>query len=204
MTLEIYGFTQSRAQRTLWMAEEIKAVRGLDFTHDGSPPVPGPALDALLAMNPMGQVPVIKDDDFVLRESMAINLYLAKKHKVLLADSLEQEALAMQWSFWVMTSVESHALNTLKYNLGIMGFEKDPARVAEEVAELERPLKVLESHLAENAYLLGDEFTVADLNVASVFGWLMMAEVDLSQYSAIGAWLGKCLSREAATAARQH
>lgn len=204
MTLEILGFSQSRAFRTLWMAEEIKAVKGLDFTHNGSVPQPGPDLDALLKLNPMGQVPVIKDEDFVLRESMAINLYLAKKHGVLAPQTLEEEALMMQWSFWVMTSVESHALNALKYNLGAMGFEKDDAKVAAELSELERPLGVLESHLAENDYLLGGEFTVADLNVACVLLWLRMGRVDISQYTAIGSWLDRCTAREAATAARRH
>ena len=204
MTLEIYGFSQSRAFRTLWLAEEIKAAKGLDFTHEGSTPQPGPELDALLAMNPMGQVPVINDDGFVLRESMAINLYLAKKHNVLAPQTPEQEALAMQWSFWVMTAVESHALNALKYNLGAMGFEKDPEKVAEEVAQLERPLRVLESHLGSNSYLVGDEFTVADLNVACVVLWLRMGQIDFAQYPAIASWFEKCTSREAATAARKH
>src|SRR5438067_12198896 len=75
--LKIYGIAASRAFRTLWMALEL----GLDyeqvqvgFGEDGVKSA------AFLAINPNGRVPAIKDGDFVLWESMAINLYLAKKH----------------------------------------------------------------------------------------------------------------------------
>ena len=112
---------------------------------------------------------------FVLRESMAINLYLAKKHNVLAPQTLQEEALAWQWCFWVMTSVESHTLEALKYNLGAMGVEQDDAKTQAEMEALERPFSVLEQHLGSQAYLLGDQFTVADLNVASVLLWLRMA-----------------------------
>ena len=204
MSLEIFGFSQSRAFRALWMAEEIKAATGLAFSHDGSIPQPGPQLDAMLALNPMGQVPVIRDDGFVLRESMAINLYLARKYHVLSLQTLEDEALAWQWSFWVMTSVESPSLDALKYALGILGAEQDATKVVSAKAELDRPLSVIEKHLSSQSHLVGGAFSVADLNVASVLLWLRMGRIDISQYTATNNWLDQCMSRAAVTAARQH
>lgn len=204
MGLEIFGFSQSRAFRTLWMAEEIKATNSIEFTHDGSIPQPGPQLDALLELNPMGQVPVIRDDGFVLRESMAINLYLAKKHGVLSLSSLEDEALAWQWSFWVMTSVEGPTLDALKYKLGALGAEQDDAKAQAAMDELAKPLGVLEAHLANSSHLIGNDFSVADLNVASVLFWLRMARIDISHYPVVSDWLDRCSSRAAVTAARQH
>lgn len=204
MGLEIFGYSQSRAFRALWMAEEIKAAKGLDFDHTNSSPMPGPELDALLELNPMGQVPVIRDDGFVLRESMAINLYLAKKHEVLSLSTLEDEALAWQWSFWVMTSVESHTLEALKYKLGMMGVEQNDAKVDAEMEALSRPLDVLENQLSSNSHLIGASFSVADLNVASVLMWLRMGQIDISNYEAMSEWLARCLARQAVTAARQH
>ena len=204
MSLKIYGFPQSRAFRALWMAEEIKAVNGIEFSLDGSVPQPGPALDELMKMNPMGQVPVIRDGDFVLRESMAINFYLAKKHGVLSLASLEEEALAWQWSFWVMTSVESATLDALKYKLGAMGVEQSDEKCQAAMDELAKPLGVLNQHLESQPYLVGDSFTVADLNVASVLMWLRMAQIDIAHYGAISKWLEQCGSRPAVTAARQH
>ena len=204
MSLEIFGYSQSRAFRTLWMAEEVKAAKGLDFEHTNSAPMPGPELDELLKLNPMGQVPVIRDDGFLLRESMAINLYLAKKFEVLAPSTLEEEALAWQWSFWVMTAVESHTLEALKYKLGMMGVEQSDEKVATEMEALSRPLDVLESHLSSHAHLVGESFTVADLNVAAVLMWLRMGSIDISKYEALNAWLDRCLERQAVTAARQH
>ncbi len=77
MALKIYGVARSRAFRTLWMAAEL----GLPYEHvkvdfaDG-----GTRQPAYLAINPNGHVPAIDDDGFRLWESMAINLYLAKKY----------------------------------------------------------------------------------------------------------------------------
>lgn len=77
MSLKIYGVARSRTFRTLWMAKEL----GLDYEHltvdfaTGETRTP-----AHLALNPNGHIPVIDDDGFVLWESMAINLYLAKKY----------------------------------------------------------------------------------------------------------------------------
>src|SRR4029434_9221555 len=63
------------------------------------------------AINPAGRIPAIDDDGFRLAESMAINIYLAKKHGGELAPkSLEEEARMLQWSFWAMTEVEKSLL----------------------------------------------------------------------------------------------
>src|SRR3989442_14391502 len=112
MALKIYGVGRSRAFRTLWMAKEL----GLDYEHlkvdfaDGSTRQP-----SHLAVNPNGHVPVIDDDGFILWESMAINLYLAKKYGAggLYPSRIEDEARAWQWSFWGMTELERLVLTAL-------------------------------------------------------------------------------------------
>src|SRR5215475_9530261 len=95
--LRIYGSARSRATRTLWMAEEL----GLQYEHlDYAPRSPETRTPEYLALNPNGAVPTIDDDGFVLSESMAINLYLAKKHGKLYPSDPKAEALVWQWSFW--------------------------------------------------------------------------------------------------------
>ena len=193
MPLKIYGPAQSRTYRTLWMAAEL----GLEYEHitEGTP-------EELAAVNPMGQVPVIDDDGFILAESLAINIYLAHKHGKLLPESLQERAQTLRWSFWVMTAVEGTLLDVLKHLHGIMGYEKDPDAVAAGIETLQRPLRVLNGHLADRDYLVSGDFSVADLNVAGVLSWSRMAQIDLSDHGNVDDWLNRCLGRDAAVRAR--
>ena len=157
MSLTIYGPAQSRAMRALWMAHEL----GLEFENKPGFGDDG-ASQQLLAKNAMGQVPVIDDDGFVLAESMAINLYLAKKHGKLAPATLEDEAQTLRWSFWAMTAVEKTLLDVLLDSRGLMGREQNAEAAKAGIEALQRPLTVLNDALADRDYLLGSEFTVAD------------------------------------------
>ena len=89
--LRIYGIARTRAFRAIWIAKEL----GLDYEH-----IPieigeaGAKKTEYLAVNPNGRLPAIDDDGFVLWESLAITLYLAKKHGtgILYPAPLEAEA----------------------------------------------------------------------------------------------------------------
>ncbi|MET0428333.1 MAG: glutathione S-transferase family protein, partial [Microvirga sp.] len=61
---------------------------------------------AFQAASPLGKIPAIDDDGFKLSESMAINLYLAKKHGKLQPATPQSEAKAIQWSFWAAHEVD--------------------------------------------------------------------------------------------------
>lgn len=202
VSLKIFGFPQSRTFRTLWMAEELRLARGVEYSHDGR--VFGDEINRefLLSMNPMGKVPVIDDDGFILCESMAINLYLAKKYAFLEPESLEQEARAWQWSFWVMTAVDAQLLEYLKFALGIMGVQPDKKKADSVLETLARPFAALDTSLTKTDYLLGSEFSVADLNVASVFMWARMGQVPMSQYPILEKWTERCFERDALSFAR--
>ena len=202
MALKIYGVARSRAFRTLWMAGEL----GLGYEHIQVDFTGGTRQPGFLAINPNGHVPVIDDDGFRLWESMAINLYLAKKYGSgaagLYPQRLEDEARAWQWSFWGMSEVERPALTVL---LNRVGPEDQRDAAAADAAErtLAGPLGVLDAAVAAQPYLLVDHFTVADLNVASILSWARQARVDLSTFPKAAAWLKNCHDRPAAQAARQ-
>ncbi len=202
MALKIYGVARSRAFRTLWMAGEL----GIAYEHVKVDFSGGSRRPEYLAVNPNGHVPAIDDDGFKLWESMAINLYLAKKHGSgaggLYPQTLQDEARCWQWSFWGMTEVERPALTVLLNRIG-----PEEGRDAEAAGEAERalaaPLKVLDAAVTGTPYLLGDRFTVADLNVASILAWARQARVDLAAFPKAEAWLKSCHDRPAAQAARQ-
>src|SRR5580692_7051923 len=143
MALKIYGVARSRAFRTLWMAKEL----GLDYEHVKVDFAIGETrTPAHLALNPNGHVPVIDDDGFVVWESMAINLYLAKKYAdgSLYPSRVEDEARTWQWSFWGMTEVERPVLTALFHRAILPENQREAALADKSEQELGRPLMVLD------------------------------------------------------------
>jgi len=202
MALKIYGVARSRAFRVLWMAKEL----GLDYEHVKVDFATGETrAPAHLALNPNGHVPVIDDDGFVLWESMAINLYLAKKYGAggLYPTRLGDEARAWQWSFWGMTEVERPVLTALMHRAVHPADKRDAAAADAAEKKLRPPLGVLDGVLARSTNLLGDSFTVADLNVASILAWARPAQINMAAFPRVAEWLKNCAERPAARAARQ-
>jgi glutathione S-transferase len=200
--LKIYGIARTRAFRALWMAKEL----GLDYENVAVDMGKGDTrTPEFLAVNPNGHIPAIDDDGFVLWESMAINLYLAKKYGLgtLYPTGLQDEARAWQWSFWGMTEVERPVL-TAMFNRAIHPEDKRDAAAADAAEkELQQPLGVLDGAVAKSPYLLGDGFTVADLNIAAILSWARPARIDLTSFPRAADWLGRCALRPAARAARE-
>jgi len=196
--LRIYGIARTRAFRVLWVAKELK----LDYEH-----LPMEIGDAgartpeFLAINPNGRLPVIVDDGFVLFESLAITLYLAKKHAngTLYPGTLEGEARAWQWSLWAVTEVDRGVNIWSLHAVRLPAAERDGRKRDEALDVLKAPFRVLDAAVTQQPYLLGDAFTVADLNVAAVIS--RAVDMDLSAVPNLKAWLTRCLERPAARAA---
>lgn len=196
--ITLYGIRASRAFRSLWMLEEL----GLEYENVPTNFVGDNKQPDYLALNPNGRIPTLVDGDTVLWESMAINLYLAEKYDgELRPKSVEDQGRAVQWSFWVMTETEKAVLDVLLHSVILPEDQRDAAVKAAAVAQLEAPLAVLDGALEGRDHLVGDQFSVADLNVASVLSWALMAQLDLSAFPNVTRWLGACTSRPAAQAA---
>jgi len=191
--VKIYGSPQSRAARALWCAREC----GVEHEHVvlDMKSVKDPEF---LKVNPNGKMPAMIDGDLVLFESMAINLYLAKKYGgALWPSSVEGEGLAYQWSFWGMTEIERHLLTIVVDTFMTPPDKKNPKAVEDAKAALQKPLAVLDDTLKGKQYLLGDTFTIADLNLASVMGWAKLVKLDMTGHAGVANWLDRCLSRPA-------
>jgi glutathione S-transferase len=191
--LRIYGIARTRAYRALWVAIEL----GLDFEHL---PIEigdaGARSSEFLAINPNGRLPVIVDNGFVLFESLAITLYLAKKHGKFYPATLEGEAKAWQWSFWAIAEVDRGVNIWSLHAVRLPPQERDAALRDEALKVIAAPFAVLDAALAKTPYLLGNDFTVADLNVAAVVSRAI--DMDLSAVPHLKAWLTRCLDRPAA------
>jgi glutathione S-transferase len=193
--LRIYGIARTRAFRALWMAEEL----GLVYEHL---PIEigdaGARAPEFLKINPNGRLPFIEDDGFVLFESLAITLYLAKKHSTgkLYPGTLQGEAKAWQWTSWALNEVDRGVNIWSLHAVRQPQAERDAAKRDEALKVVASPFKVLDAALANHPYLLGDDFTVADLNVAAVIS--RAVDMDLSAVPKLKAWLSRCLERPAA------
>ena len=108
---KLHGTSRSRSARSLWALEEL----GVTYEH-----LPMPVTEAKsaahLKLNPNGHVPVLEDDGAVVRESMAINLYLAEKYgkNSLWPSDLAARADVYKWSFFAMTELEPHLVTLLR------------------------------------------------------------------------------------------
>jgi len=200
VTIKIYGPAASRAARALWIVHEL----GIPFEHVAMEmkELKGPAY---LEVNPNGKVPALVDGDFKLFESMAINLYLAKKFNKndgFFPARAEDEALCHQWSFWGMTEVEKPLLTVLIDMFMTAPDKRKPDAVAEALKTLPKPFGVLDAALQGRDYLLGATFTVADLNLASICSWAKPIKYDFGPFPNAAAWLDRCLARPAFKAAK--
>jgi glutathione S-transferase len=193
--LRIYGIARTRAFRVLWLAHEI----GLAYEHIPTEiGAAGARQPEFLAINPNGRLPAIEDDGFILWESLAITLYLAKKHSLgqLYPSAPEDEGRTWQWSLWSVQEVDRGVNIWSLHAIRLPRAECDPERRAEALKVLQAPFGVLDRSLEGRPYLLGNTFTVADLNVASVIS--RAVDMELSETPHLSEWLRRCLGRKAA------
>lgn len=195
--LKLYGQFMSRAQRCLWTLEEL----GVPYEHVKTNQGAGESrTPEFLKINPNGHVPVLQDGNFILWESMAIAQYLARKYGQgsLWPASVEDEGLVFQWALWASLEMEIFVVNYLRHAMLYPPEKRRPELAKEATDTLPAPLRVLNDGLAGKDYLVGNRFSVADINVATV---LLLADIykqiGVDQYPNIMAWLNRVSARPA-------
>jgi glutathione S-transferase len=205
--LTIYGVYRSRASRVYWMAEELgiefKSVPVIQARRLANPLAPDAPLNTLspefLAINPMGLIPSIKDGELVMHESLAINLYLARKHGgPLAAQTVEEDGLLTMWTIWAAAELEPHTVKiVVTYDNEHENTDAGKATIDVACRSMKRPLAVLEKQLSGSEWIVGDRFTVADLNVAEVLRYSQTEQALFDAHPKVDAWLKRCQSRPA-------
>jgi glutathione S-transferase len=155
-----------------------------------------------LVLNPAGSIPTIVDDGFALAESLAINLYLAKTYgrggpEPLYPEGAQAEAQVWRWSLWA----QGHLEPWVQRDGAVLSLrEENPQTWA---GLLKRGLATLERTLGDRGWLVGETFSVADLNVAGVLSPSRAAGAGLDVHPNAAAWLARCYDRPAAREARR-
>ncbi len=142
--------------------------------------------DEYRALNPVRETPVLElDSGETIAQSNAILWYLAESTPFL-PDSRVERALVAQWLFFeqerVMSGIGAARFRTLT--------GRDPALAAARFVVGEGALAVLEEHLVDRSFLVGDRCSIADLSVFAYTHVAPDAGYELGRYPAVGAWLG--------------
>lgn len=194
--ITLLGKAISRASRCLWALEET----GVDYEHKPLNYATGDAkTPEFLAINPGAKIPALVDGDAALFESLAINLYIAQNYGKgsLWPNDAKGQALCLQWTLFAATELEPPGAARLVEFIFKVEADRDQEAIAVAAERIKAPLTTLETSLAGSAYLTGETFNVADLNVACLVDYLVRTKFDLSPWPKVEAWVTTCLARPA-------
>lgn len=190
--ITLYGSASSSAGRCIWLLEELNVPyehKELDMkAKEHKAPW-------FLKLNSNGKVPVLVDGEFVLWESFAINQYLSEKYKPeLLGRTLEERAKISQWSWWGALHVQKYFDVILLYVLYNVGTEEEAIKAGEAVKKY---LAIFEAYITDKDFVVGKEFTIADLNLGSVINMGFGLNYNFAEYPSITDWIGRLKTRPA-------
>ncbi len=194
--LKIYGRTNSsNVRKALWAVEEI----GLPYTREdwgrGFRSTSDPEFKRL---SNFGVVPVIDDDGFILRESNTIVRYLCAKHgrTDLYPTDLKARATIEAWMDWGSTDFYSGVRPVFHGLVSKNPAYQDPAIINAGVVEWSAQMQRLDTHLAANGpYLLGSQFTVADIPAGIVINRWYAIDFAKPAFPAVAAYYERLSER---------
>ncbi|MCO4793215.1 MAG: glutathione S-transferase family protein [Bacteriovoracaceae bacterium] len=194
MSLKLYGPVRSRAFRCVWALEELE----MPFEHVQVDMKKGEnRSEDFLKMNPYGKVPVLETSDgHHIFESAAICLYLADlKPEVGLAPASGSinRAQMNQWLHFGMTEIDAY-LWVIARNEWFYGDKKSQEAIDQSKMMLEGSLKVLTEHLKDSEWMIGTQFTVADIVIGQALFWGSLLEIPYSEE--INQYMAKCRDRD--------
>ena len=193
----LYHSPQSRSIRPRWLLEEIGVpydiVRMSLQAGDQKKP-------EFLKINPNGAVPAFVDGDLTLFESAAICQYLADTYpEKQLAPPLGTAARAYyyQWIHFAMSTLEPPLLTIFLHTVMKPEAERIPQLVGPAREQLHSALAVLERALTGRTFIVGDEFSAADVMVGSTLAWAQMLGLISADTPAVAAYMGRLMGRPA-------
>ena len=164
--LKIWGRMSSiNVKKVVWTAQEL----GLDIQRTEAGGLFGVVKTPdYMALNPNSLVPVIEDEDYVLWESNVIVRYLAAKHALgqMYPTDLRERFDAERWMDWQQTTLNPASRPGFWQLVRTPPEQRNAAVVEESNAAVEALMAVLDAHLAQRSFMVGERFTVADIPIA--------------------------------------
>jgi glutathione S-transferase len=153
-----------------------------------------------LALNPNGTVPTLVDGDLTLYESAAICQHLADRYpEAQLAPPIGTPARARyyQWIHYAMSGLEPPAVAIFLHTIQKPEAARIPAIVAESRQQMAAALGVVERAVTGRPYMLGEQFTTADVMIGSTLVWAQMMGLIGDDRSSTAAYLTRLATRPA-------
>lgn len=166
MSIKLYFAPQTRSITALWMLEEAGAPYELVRMNIRAPGHPSAEFRQV---NPMGKVPALQDDGAGFGETAAILLYIADKFpqaKLAPLPSDPNRGRFLQWLMYPATTIEPAMMEKRR--------GAEPMTTAAGWGDYDRAMAALEGAMTPGQWLFGQQFTAADLYVASSLGFGMM------------------------------
>ena len=165
-TLHIWGRMSSiNVKKVVWTAQEL----GLDYQRTEAGGVHGVVKTPdYMKLNANSLVPVIEDDGFVLWESNVIVRYLCAKHAMglMYPADLRQRFDAERWMDWQQTALGVAGRHAFIQLIRTPQDQRDARMIAASQAATEPLLALLDAHLAQRAFMAGEQLTMADIPIA--------------------------------------
>jgi len=197
--MKLYGAMLSPFVRKVAVVLTEKGI-SFDLARGG----PGSSDPEFLACSPLGKIPAIDDDGFQLADSTAIAMYLDAQYPEprLIADDAKLRGKAVFWDEFADTVLGASGLKILFNRLvgpKLIKTGGDEAIALQGEAELPRCLDYIESVAPAQGWLLGADFTLADISVASMFRTMTYVErgPDAATYPRTAAWYDRVAARPA-------
>jgi glutathione S-transferase len=165
--LILYSNKMSRGRIVHWMLEELGVPYEVQLVDFG----PRMKVKSFIDINPMGKVPALKHGDGVVTETAAILTYLADTFAdkgLIPATGTPARAAFYRWMFFIAGPLEAATTNAfLKLEAPEFTPRGTPTKGFLGYGSLDLTLTTLENHLHTRPYLCGEQFTAADIYLAS-------------------------------------
>ena len=195
--ITIHHARRARSARVIWLLEELGVPYQLHTLEFSEAALQSPDH---LKLHPLGLVPVVQDGELTMIESGAILEYLLERYaKGRLApspaSSLRPEYL--QWFHFGEATLANYVSDIVRNRFGFPESERSEAVVEYARRRLRKSLDFVDKTLADREYILGPEFTAADIMVS--YG-IVMARITKElpgEFSNVGAYLERLKQRPA-------
>lgn len=196
--MKLYFVPRTRSTRPRWMLEEL----GIPYELVRMDPKQGDNKHPeYLKLNPLGHVPTLVEGDQVLFESAAICMQLADRHpEKNLAPALAspERGKYYQWIFFAMCELEPQLVAVMLHEVFLPEKLRDAKAAQEAKEKFQKAARLLDEHLLDRSFVLGADFSAADIVLCSVLNWARWLGTLEEGFPNVQHYIDRCMARPAA------